>query len=37
LGIDFAALATYPSLQEAVAAILAARADRGLNSAEPAW
>jgi rsbT co-antagonist protein RsbR len=37
LGIDFAALATYPSLQEAVAAILAARAESGLNSAEPAW
>jgi rsbT co-antagonist protein RsbR len=37
LGIDFAALATYPSLQEAVAAILADRAESGLNSAEPAW
>ena len=37
LGIDFAALATYPSLQEAVAAILTARADNGLNSAERAW
>jgi anti-anti-sigma factor len=32
LGLDFAAIPTYPNLQEAVAAILATRANRTLNS-----
>jgi len=36
LGIDFAAIATYPSLQEAVAAILAQRAESELNGSERA-
>jgi rsbT co-antagonist protein RsbR len=36
LGIDFAAIATYPSLQEAVAAILVQRAESGLNGSERA-
>ena len=36
LGLDFAAIATYPNLQEAVEALLPGNVGRGLNGVERA-